>query len=87
MSCTTNTGKRPKAWISWSSGKDSTFALHAARHDDAVDVVGLLVTFNGDADRVAMHAVRRILVEDPSRTSGTSATHRRTPLAVPQRGL
>ena len=70
MSCTTNTGKRPKAWISWSSGKDSTFALHAARHDDAVDVVGLLVTINGDADRVAMHAVRRILVKTQAERLG-----------------
>lgn len=51
------------AWISWSSGKDSTFALHTARHDPALEVVGLLVTINGHADRVAMHAVRRQLVE------------------------
>lgn len=54
---------RKQAWVSWSSGKDSTFALHAIRQDDAVEVVGLLVTLNRDADRVAMHAVRRELVE------------------------
>jgi uncharacterized protein (TIGR00290 family) len=58
-----NARKAAKGWMSWSSGKDSTFALHAARQDDAVEVVGLLVTFNGEADRVAMHAVRRVLVE------------------------
>lgn len=52
-----------RAWVSWSSGKDSTFALHAARRDQTIDVVGLLVTLNRDADRVAMHAVRRELVE------------------------
>jgi uncharacterized protein (TIGR00290 family) len=69
MSCTTNTRRRTQAWISWSSGKDSTYALHAARHDD-VDVVGLLVTFNSDADRVAMHAVRRILVETQAERLG-----------------
>src|SRR5438034_8801956 len=51
------------AWISWSSGKDSTFALHIARVEHGVDVQGLLVTVNPDADRVAMHAVRRRLVE------------------------
>lgn len=51
------------AWISWSSGKDSAFALSATRRDPAVDVVGLLTTLNRDADRVAMHAVRRELVE------------------------
>ncbi len=48
--------------MSWSSGKDSTFALAAARRDPTVDVVGLLVTMNAAADRVSMHAVRRELV-------------------------
>ena len=48
--------------MSWSSGKDSTFALAAARQEPDVDVVGLLVTMNASADRVSMHAVRRALV-------------------------
>jgi hypothetical protein len=39
----------------WNSDKDSTFALDAARDKAAADVVGLVVTFNGHADRVAMH--------------------------------
>jgi len=51
-----------RAWMSWSSGKDSAFALATARADPAVDVVGLLVTMNSDAARVSMHAVRRALV-------------------------
>jgi uncharacterized protein (TIGR00290 family) len=49
--------------MSWSSGKDSTAALRAARDDPALTVVGLLVTVNADAGRVAMHAVRRSLLE------------------------
>lgn len=49
--------------VSWSSGKDSCWTLRAAAADPATDVVGLLTTFNEDADRVAMHAVRRELVE------------------------
>jgi uncharacterized protein (TIGR00290 family) len=49
--------------MSWSSGKDSTFALAAARTDPELEVVGLLVTVNAEADRVAMHAVRRTLLE------------------------
>jgi uncharacterized protein (TIGR00290 family) len=48
--------------MSWSSGKDSAFALAAARQDPDVEVVGLLVTMNAAADRVSMHAVRRALV-------------------------
>jgi uncharacterized protein (TIGR00290 family) len=51
-----------RAWMSWSSGKDSTLALAVAREDPALEVVGLLTTFNGAADRVAMHAVRRELL-------------------------
>ncbi len=53
----------PKAWMSWSSGKDSALALHATRTAGAVDVVGLVTTVNSTADRVAMHAVRRSLLE------------------------
>jgi uncharacterized protein (TIGR00290 family) len=52
-----------RAWMSWSSGKDSAFALHAIRAERAVDVRALLVTVNAEADRVAMHAVRRSLLE------------------------
>jgi uncharacterized protein (TIGR00290 family) len=51
-----------RAWMSWSSGKDSALALHRARRDPELDVVGMLCTVNADADRVAMHAVRRELL-------------------------
>jgi uncharacterized protein (TIGR00290 family) len=49
--------------MSWSSGKDSTVALRLARTDPSLDVVRLLVSLNSEADRVAMHAVRRSLLE------------------------
>ncbi|MHB8682304.1 MAG: Dph6-related ATP pyrophosphatase [Acidimicrobiales bacterium] len=52
-----------QAWMSWSSGKDSALALDVARRDIGIDVVGLLCTVNAEADRVAMHAVRRTLLE------------------------
>ena len=54
-----------RALLSWSSGKDSAWALHAM-HGQAVEdleIAGLLTTFNGAFDRVAMHAVRRELVQ------------------------
>jgi uncharacterized protein (TIGR00290 family) len=57
------TSTRPQILLSWSSGKDSAWALHLLRQQPDVDVVGLLTTFNEAADRVAMHAVRRELVE------------------------
>jgi diphthamide synthase (EF-2-diphthine--ammonia ligase) len=49
--------------LSWSSGKDSAWALHLLRQQPDLEVVGLLTTFNEAAGRVAMHAVRRSLVE------------------------
>jgi uncharacterized protein (TIGR00290 family) len=55
--------ERPRAWVSWSSGKDSALALHETLIAGAVDVVGLMTTVNANANRVAMHAVRRALLE------------------------
>jgi uncharacterized protein (TIGR00290 family) len=49
--------------MSWSSGKDSTLALHEARAGGEVEVTSLLTTVNSTANRVAMHAVRRELLE------------------------
>ena len=48
--------------LSWSSGKDSAWALQVLRAQPDVELAGLLTTFNQEADRVAMHAVRRELV-------------------------
>lgn len=56
--------------LSWSSGKDSAWALHVLRQDSDVAVVGLLTTFNESAERVAMHAVRRVLVENQAQAAG-----------------
>jgi uncharacterized protein (TIGR00290 family) len=53
----------PKAFMSWSSGKDSAFALHAARQDGIADIVGMLTTVNEVYDRVAMHGVRHALLD------------------------
>jgi uncharacterized protein (TIGR00290 family) len=49
--------------LSWSSGKDSAWALHILRRQGQCEVAGLLTTFNEAFNRVAMHAVRRHLVE------------------------
>ena len=54
---------RPRAWISWSSGKDSALALHEVRSAGEVEVAGLLTTVNAAAGRVAMDGVRRVLLE------------------------
>jgi len=49
--------------MSWSSGKDSAFALHAARTSAGLEIVALLTTVNETHARVAMHAVRESLLE------------------------
>ncbi|HVX21337.1 MAG TPA: hypothetical protein VHB02_08315 [Acidimicrobiales bacterium] len=56
-------GGGPRAWMSWSSGKDSALALHEVRAAGDVEVVGLLTTVNAEAGRVAMHGVRRSLLD------------------------
>jgi uncharacterized protein (TIGR00290 family) len=56
--------------LSWSSGKDSAWALHVLRQDPAYDVVGLLTTLNQAFQRVAMHGVRRQLVERQAAAAG-----------------
>ena len=60
----------PTVLLSWSSGKDSAWALQVLRQDPRVRVAGLLTTFNAAADRVAMHAVRRELVEAQAEAAG-----------------
>jgi uncharacterized protein (TIGR00290 family) len=53
----------PKAFMSWSSGKDSAFAFHEARRQGLADIVGVLTTINEVHDRVAMHGVRHALLD------------------------
>ena len=59
-----------KAILSWSSGKDSAWALHVLRQQRNVDVVALLTTINEVHDRVAMHAVRTELLRMQADAAG-----------------
>ena len=59
-----------RVWLSWSSGKDSAWALHVLRQDPRLEVVGLLTTLNGENDRVAMHGVRGALLRAQARAAG-----------------
>jgi len=56
--------------LSWSSGKDSAWSLHLLKQDPQIEVIALLTTLNEEFDRVAMHAVRRELLEAQSRAAG-----------------
>lgn len=61
---------RSKVLLSWSSGKDSAWALHTLRQRADLEIVGLLTTVNESADRVAMHAVRSQLLRVQAAAAG-----------------
>jgi uncharacterized protein (TIGR00290 family) len=63
-------GTRPRAWLAWSSGKDSAWALRVVRQSAEFEVVALLTTVNQKYSRVAMHAVRESLVEMQAAAAG-----------------
>lgn len=54
---------KKKALVSWSSGKDSAWALHVLRQQGEYEIAGLLTTVNEAFDRVAMHGTRREVLE------------------------
>jgi uncharacterized protein (TIGR00290 family) len=59
-----------KILLSWSSGKDSAWTLHLLRQRPDIQIAALVTTFNSEANRVAMHAVRRVLVETQAEQTG-----------------
>jgi uncharacterized protein (TIGR00290 family) len=56
--------------LAWSSGKDAAWTLHTLSRRADVEVVALLTTVDQARDRVAMHGVRRTLLEDQARAAG-----------------
>src|SRR5438067_9963367 len=70
---------RRRAWMSWSSGKDSAFALHAARTSGELEIVALLTTVAEAYDRVAMHGVRESLLRAQAREAGLPLVDVRIP--------
>jgi uncharacterized protein (TIGR00290 family) len=59
-----------KILLSWSSGKDSAWALHLLNQQHPGAVAALLTTVNEAMDRVAMHGVRRTVLEAQARAAG-----------------
>lgn len=49
--------------MSWSTGKDSAYALYKLKKDLSFQVTGLFTTVNKDYERVAMHSTRQVLLE------------------------
>jgi uncharacterized protein (TIGR00290 family) len=59
-----------KTWLSWSSGKDSAYALHVLRADPRVEVGGLLTSVNSSVNRASMHGVSASVLEAQARACG-----------------
>jgi uncharacterized protein (TIGR00290 family) len=59
-----------KILVSWSSGKDSAWTLHAIRSEGLGTPAALLTTVNESADRVAMHAVRTEVLKAQAEAAG-----------------
>jgi uncharacterized protein (TIGR00290 family) len=70
---------RPKAWLSWSSGKDSAWALEVVRRGHNMDIVGLLTTVTKGYERVSMHAVREEILDAQTRRTGLPCMKVRIP--------
>jgi len=72
---------RPKALISWSSGKDSAFSLHEVRRAGEIDVVGAVTTVTETFDRVSIHGVRKEILLAQLAAAGLAA--RTVPIPYP----
>ena len=59
-----------KTLLSWSSGKDSAWALHVLRQDPEIDLVGICSVMNETHQRVAMHATRLELLRRQAEAVG-----------------
>jgi uncharacterized protein (TIGR00290 family) len=58
---------REKVIVAWSGGKDSAFALYEILNSGSYEVLELLATFTKDYDRIGIHYVRRVLLEQQAK--------------------
>ena len=61
---------KPKALISWSSGKDSAFSLYEVRRAGELDVAGALTTVTETFERVSIHGVRQEILRAQCEAAG-----------------
>lgn len=54
---------KPKALFNWSSGKDSALALYKILQEDQYEVCTLLTSINKEFQRISMHGVHVLLLE------------------------
>jgi diphthamide synthase (EF-2-diphthine--ammonia ligase) len=56
--------------VGWSGGKDSALALYEVLKKKSFDALELLTTVTEDYDRVRIHGVRRVLLEEQAESLG-----------------
>ena len=59
-----------KVIVAWSGGKDSALALHAVLEYGRYEVRELLTTVTRDYDRISIHGVRSVLLEQQAKALG-----------------
>jgi uncharacterized protein (TIGR00290 family) len=59
-----------KVIVAWSGGKDSALALYEVLNTGSYEVLELLTTVTEDYDRISIHGVRRVLLEQQARSLG-----------------
>jgi len=56
--------------LTWSGGKDSALALHSLKNSRQYKITSLLTTITKDYNRISMHGVRSILLDNQSESLG-----------------
>jgi uncharacterized protein (TIGR00290 family) len=56
--------------LSWSGGKDSAWCLHKLRSSSEYEIVALFTSVNSHFDRIAIHGVRRELLQAQAEAAG-----------------
>ncbi|MGI0132279.1 MAG: ATP-binding protein [Thermoplasmata archaeon] len=69
--------------MSWSSGKDSAYALWEILRQGRMDVVGLLTAVTDDVERVSIHGVRESLLDAQARSVGLPVRKVHLPFPCP----
>ena len=77
--------RRTRAWVSWSTGKDSAFALHLAQQDQRTEIAGLFTTVEGNAGTVAYNGVPLGLAHAQAAALGLPLHLLRIPAGCPAR--
>ena len=59
-----------KVLFTWSGGKDSALALYELQRSRKYEIAALLTTVTADYDRISMHGVRNLLLEQQVKSLG-----------------